>query len=60
VPRGDAPALAGAIAGLLRDPDRRQRMGAAAAARAATLFSEERVGAALLRAYETLARPRPA
>lgn len=58
VPKGDAPALARALAALLRDPGRRARMGAAAAARASTMFSAERVGAALLRAYETLAAAR--
>ena len=44
---------------LLRDPERRARMGAAAAARAATMFDEERVVASLLEAYESLAT-RPA
>jgi glycosyltransferase involved in cell wall biosynthesis len=53
VPRGDAAALAKAVAELLRDPERRARMGTAAAARAAT-FSEERSVAALLEAYEAL------
>src|SRR4029450_9567670 len=38
VPRGDAPALAAAIGALLRDPERRVRMGVAAAARVATVF----------------------
>jgi glycosyltransferase involved in cell wall biosynthesis len=53
VPRGDAPALAAAISTLLRDPERRAHMGAAAAARAATMFDEERVVASLLEAYES-------
>ena len=53
VPRGDAPALAAAISALLRDPERRAQMGAAAAARAATMFDEERVVASLLEAYES-------
>jgi hypothetical protein len=35
-------------------------MGAAAAARVSARFSEERVIASLLEAYETLAAPRPA
>lgn len=60
VPRGDARALAGAVSALLRDPERRARMGAAGAARAATMFSEERVVASLLEAYDTLAATRPA
>lgn len=54
VPKGDAPALAAAVVALLSDPERRARMGAAAAARAATLFDEERVVASLLDAYESL------
>ena len=58
VPRGAAPALAAAISALLRDPERRARMGAAAAARATIMFDEERVVASLLEAYESLtARP---
>jgi glycosyltransferase involved in cell wall biosynthesis len=59
VPRGDAAALAAAVSGLLRDPERRARMGAAAAARAATVFDERRLAPALLDAYESLAT-RPA
>jgi glycosyltransferase involved in cell wall biosynthesis len=59
VPKGDARALAAAVAGLLRDPERRARMGRAAAARAATLFDEDRLVASLLDAYESLAA-RPA
>jgi glycosyltransferase involved in cell wall biosynthesis len=51
VPRDDAPALAAAISALLRDPERGAQMGAAAAARAATIFNEERVVASLLEAY---------
>jgi glycosyltransferase involved in cell wall biosynthesis len=53
VPPGDARALAGAVAG-------RARMGAAGAARAAAMFSEERVVASLLEAYGTLTGRRPA
>jgi len=59
VPRGDAPALAAAISALLHDSARGARMGAAAAARAATMFDEERVVASLLDAYESPAT-RPA
>jgi glycosyltransferase involved in cell wall biosynthesis len=60
VPKGDAPALATAISALLRDPERRARMGAAAAARAASMFDEDRVVASLLDAYEGLAGGRRA
>jgi glycosyltransferase involved in cell wall biosynthesis len=59
VPKGDARALAAAVAELLRDPGRRERMGKAAAARAATEFDEEHLVASLLDAYESLAA-RPA
>jgi glycosyltransferase involved in cell wall biosynthesis len=59
VPRGDAAALAAAVSALLRDPERRARMGAAAAARAATVFDERRLAPSLLDAYESLAA-RPA
>jgi glycosyltransferase involved in cell wall biosynthesis len=55
VPRGDAAALAAAVSTLLRDPERRARMGAAAAARAATVFDEGRLAPTLLDAYESLA-----
>ena len=60
VPKNDAAALAAAISGLLRDPERRARMGAAAPARAAALFDEDRVVASLLDAYESLAGARRA
>jgi glycosyltransferase involved in cell wall biosynthesis len=43
VPKGDAPALAGALAGYLRDPERRARHGAAGRARSLQLFTKERV-----------------
>jgi glycosyltransferase involved in cell wall biosynthesis len=59
VAKRDAPGLAAAVGALLRDPARRARMGEAAAARAATLFDEERVMTALLDAYESVAT-RPA
>jgi glycosyltransferase involved in cell wall biosynthesis len=53
VPPGDAPALAAALAALARDPERRQRMGAAARARFATgEFSHARVAALHLAAYQ--------
>jgi glycosyltransferase involved in cell wall biosynthesis len=55
VPRRDADALAKGLIELLLDPERRRRMGAAAGQRARLLFDEERLAAALLRAYETAA-----
>jgi glycosyltransferase involved in cell wall biosynthesis len=42
VPRGDATALAGAIADLLRDPGLRHRMGQAGRERALHLFDWDR------------------
>lgn len=51
VPKRDAAALARAIAELLLDPARRERMGRAAAERVATLFDEERIVKTLLDAY---------
>jgi phosphatidyl-myo-inositol dimannoside synthase len=42
VPRGDAPALAGAIRSLLADPERRRAMGQAGRARALRLFDWDR------------------
>jgi len=52
VPPGDAAAVAAAVAELLTDPRRRQRLGEGARARAAEVFSWERH----LDAYETLYR----
>lgn len=54
VPTRDASRLATAVTALLRDAVRRSRMGAAAAARAATMFDEDRVIASLIEAYESL------
>jgi starch synthase len=54
VPRGDAGALAAAVTGLLRDPERRARMGAAAARRAAQEFDEGRLVDQLVDAYASL------
>jgi glycosyltransferase involved in cell wall biosynthesis len=51
VPRGDAAALARAVSALLRDPDRRARMGVAASRRAAQDFDEGRLVDELLDAY---------
>lgn len=42
VPPGDVPGLAGALVALLQDPARRVRMGQAAIARSAALFSPQR------------------
>jgi glycosyltransferase involved in cell wall biosynthesis len=56
VRKNDAGALADAIITLLRDPDRRQRMGAAARARLAAVFSEDKVVASLLDAYAAAGR----
>lgn len=58
VPRKDPAALAEAIIALLRDPARRETMGAAARERAAEIFGEDRVVAALLDAYAAARRNR--
>lgn len=52
VPPGDVGALAGAIAGLLEDPERRERYGAAGRARVEELFSWRAAAAATAAAYE--------
>jgi glycosyltransferase involved in cell wall biosynthesis len=52
VPPGDVGALAGALAGLLDDPERRQRYGAAGRARVEELFSWRAAAAATAAAYE--------
>jgi glycosyltransferase involved in cell wall biosynthesis len=59
VPKGDLAALAEAIVALLRDPARRERMGAAARTRAAAIFGEDTIVASLLDAYAAASR-RPA
>ena len=59
VPANDVRALADAIVALLRDPARRERMGAAARARLAAVFSEDKIVASLLDAYAAASR-RPA
>ncbi len=59
VRKNDAGALADAIIALLRDPARRERMGAAARARLAAVFSEDKIVASLLDAYAAAGR-RPA
>src|SRR5438445_595168 len=52
VPPGDAPALAAAIAALLRDPAQRARVGAAARERLATRFSLEGFAAGMFAAFD--------
>jgi glycosyltransferase involved in cell wall biosynthesis len=56
VPKADPVALADAIVVLLRHPARRERMGAAAQARVAAVFSEDKIVAALLDAYAAASR----
>src|SRR5690349_1770364 len=51
VPRGDAVALAAAVVRLLRDPEARARMGAAATERAARVFDERSLVEELVDAY---------
>jgi len=62
VPAGDAAALAGAVARLAADPDRRVAMGRAAAAKAAREFDQRRVIDETLETYARLRdrRDRPA
>jgi glycosyltransferase involved in cell wall biosynthesis len=52
----DPGALADAIVALLRDPGRRERMGAAARARLAAVFGEDKIVASLLDAYAAAGR----
>jgi len=59
VRKNDAGALADAIITLLRDPARRERMGAAARVRLAAVFNEDKIVASLLDAYAAAGR-RPA
>jgi glycosyltransferase involved in cell wall biosynthesis len=51
VPRGDTPALAGAIGSLLADPERRRRMGVAGRERALRLFDWDRTAEQFERLY---------
>jgi glycosyltransferase involved in cell wall biosynthesis len=53
VPRADPAALARAVTSLLRDPQRRGRMGEAAARRVARDFDEERLVAEMIDAYDS-------
>ena len=52
----DPGALGDAIVALLRDPGRRERMGAAARARLAAVFGEDKIVASLLDAYAAAGR----
>ncbi|HXF56082.1 MAG TPA: GNAT family N-acetyltransferase [Actinomycetota bacterium] len=52
VPPRDAPSLAGAVTELLRDPERRRRLGQGARRRALARFDERRVEEVLLACYE--------
>jgi glycosyltransferase involved in cell wall biosynthesis len=54
VPSGDAPALAAAIGGLLRDPDRRARLGAAARKAVYPHYDVSRLLADITRLYDEL------
>ena len=54
VPRGDATALAGAIAELLQDPERRRRMGVAGRERALRHFDWDRTAEQLEELYRSI------
>ena len=58
MPPGDPAAFAAAVLSVLDDSDLAARLGAAAAARAATLPTEADAIAAVLALYERLAAPR--
>ncbi|MFC5803486.1 glycosyltransferase family 4 protein [Streptomyces formicae] len=58
VPYGDPAALAGAVTGLLADPDRRRRLAAAGRAQAATWPTEDETIAQVLSIYDELTQPR--
>jgi glycosyltransferase involved in cell wall biosynthesis len=57
VPKQDPEALAKAVAELLLDPGRRERMGRAAAERAERLFGEDRLVGELVAAYQRASGP---
>ncbi len=59
VPRGDADALAGALARLIGDRAERERMGAAGRARALEVATPDRVGESLLAALALARERRP-
>jgi glycosyltransferase involved in cell wall biosynthesis len=56
VPRNDPAALGDGVVALLRDPARREAMGAAARARVARIFNEDRIVLALVDVYEAARR----
>ena len=53
VPPGDAPALAEALADLLRDPDRREQLGRKGRAAVEFAFTDEQMAANMVRVYQT-------
>lgn len=55
-PKGDAPGLAAALRGLLRDPARMAELGALAGARARERYQAERMAGDYLDSYEVLRR----
>jgi glycosyltransferase involved in cell wall biosynthesis len=60
VPAGDVDALTAAIAGLLRDPERRARLGAAAREMVRDQYSAERMAAEYLKVYNEAIAATPA
>ena len=56
VPPGDPKALAGALAVLLRDPERRERLGRAGRRAVLERYTAQRMGAEVLSVYRELAR----
>jgi glycosyltransferase involved in cell wall biosynthesis len=54
VPPGDVPAMASAVVGLLRDPDRRHRMGQAGRQRVVSTFDVRSMGRALDALYRRI------
>ncbi|MET7574073.1 glycosyltransferase family 4 protein [Streptomyces sp. NPDC005492] len=59
VPYGDAKALADAVTGLLRDPERRERLREKGARQAATWPTEDETVAQVLSVYDELTQPLP-
>ena len=59
VPYGDAKALADAVTGLLRDPERRELLREKGARQAATWPTEDETVAQVLSVYDELTQPRP-
>jgi glycosyltransferase involved in cell wall biosynthesis len=56
VPPGDPDALASAVATLLADPSRRERLGAAARRTALDRFARDRLGREVAAAYERFSK----